>query len=91
MWARTAFTHRIQIPYNASHALPDEALAPLAPYGIETRAQALLKFILGDRRVSCVIPATSSPERMTENAIAGSRPWFDEGAREHVAGLVGSS
>jgi diketogulonate reductase-like aldo/keto reductase len=70
------------------HAPPDEALAPLAPYGIRTWAQALLKFILSDGRVSCVIPATSRPERMAENADAGSPPWFGEEEREYVAGLV---
>ena len=69
------------------HSPRPEALAPLAPYGVRTWAQALLKFILSDRRVSCVIPATSRAERMTENAGAGSGPWFDDGAREYVAGL----
>jgi diketogulonate reductase-like aldo/keto reductase len=70
------------------HTPSHEALAPLAPYGVLTWAQALLKFILSDRRVSCVIPATSRPERMRENAEAGSPPWFDEEEREYVAGLV---
>ena len=65
-----------------------EALAPLAAYGVRTWAQALLKFILSDHRVSCVIPATSSPERMRENAEAGSPPWLDAEAREYVGGLV---
>ena len=65
-----------------------ETLAPLAAYGVTTWAQALLKFILSDQRVSGVIPATSRPERMTENALAGSPPWFDEEAREYVAGLT---
>jgi diketogulonate reductase-like aldo/keto reductase len=51
----------------------------------------LLKFILSDRRVACVIPATSRPERMAENAAAGSGLWFDEGAREYVAALVKGS
>ena len=69
------------------HSPRPEALAQLAPYGVRTWAQALLKFILSDRRVSCVIPATSRAERMTENAGAGSGPWFDDGAREYVAGL----
>src|SRR5215218_2332717 len=72
----------------ARHAPPPEALAPLAPYGVRTWAQALLKFILSDRRVSCAIPATSRPERMTENAEAGKEPWFEEEVREYVAGLV---
>jgi aryl-alcohol dehydrogenase-like predicted oxidoreductase len=72
----------------ARHAPPPEALERLAPYGVRTWAQALLKFILSDRRVSCAIPATSRPERMTENAEAGEPPWLDEGAREYVARLV---
>jgi aryl-alcohol dehydrogenase-like predicted oxidoreductase len=42
-------------------------LAPLRGYGVTTWAQALLKWILSDPRVSCVIPATSRPERMREN------------------------
>jgi len=62
-----------------------ELLAPLAPFGVETWAQALLKFILSDPRVSCVIPATSRPERMRENARAGEPPWFGAEEREYVA------
>jgi len=72
----------------ARHAPPPEALAPLAPYGVRTWAQALLKFILSDRRVSCVIPATSKAERMAENALAGSPPWFEEEEKGYVARLV---
>ena len=33
------------------------------------------------------IPATSRPERMTENAQAGSPPWFGPAERDYVAGL----
>jgi aryl-alcohol dehydrogenase-like predicted oxidoreductase len=62
-----------------------ETLAPLAAYGVHTWAQALIKFILSDPRVSCVIPATKWPDRMKENAAAGSPPWFDEEARDYVA------
>jgi len=68
---------------------PREALAPLAPYGVRTWAQALLKFILSDPRVSCVIPATSRPWRMAENAEAGSGPWFGREEREYVSRLCG--
>jgi aryl-alcohol dehydrogenase-like predicted oxidoreductase len=64
---------------------PPEVLAPLAPFGVETWAQALLKFILSDPRVSCVIPATSRPERMAENARAGEPPWFGVEEREYVS------
>jgi aryl-alcohol dehydrogenase-like predicted oxidoreductase len=62
-----------------------QLLAPLAPFGVETWAQALLKFILSDPRVSCVIPATSRPERMRENARAGEPPWFGVEEREYVS------
>jgi diketogulonate reductase-like aldo/keto reductase len=36
--------------------------------GVETWAQALLSWALADPRVDCVIPATSKPERVVENA-----------------------
>lgn len=63
-------------------------LEPLREFGIETWAQALLKFVLSDERVSCAIPATSSPERMRENARAGEPPWFGAEEREYVANLA---
>jgi aryl-alcohol dehydrogenase-like predicted oxidoreductase len=66
----------------------EEKLAPLAAFGVRTWAQALLKFILSDTRVSCTIPATSRPERMRENAEAGSPPWLDTDAREYVHQLA---
>jgi aryl-alcohol dehydrogenase-like predicted oxidoreductase len=69
----------------ARRVVSPEVLAPLAPFGVTTWAQALLKFILSDPRVSCVIPATSRPERMRENASAGEGPWFGAEEREYVA------
>jgi aryl-alcohol dehydrogenase-like predicted oxidoreductase len=65
-----------------------EELEPLREFGIETWAQALLKFVLSDHRVSCAIPATSSPDRMRENASAGDPPWFGDEERRYVAELV---
>lgn len=47
-------------------------LSPLQAHGIETWAQALLAWILADTRVSVVIPATSKPERIRENAAVGA-------------------
>jgi aryl-alcohol dehydrogenase-like predicted oxidoreductase len=63
---------------------PPEALEPLARFGVKTWAQALLKWILSDPRVSAVIPATSSLQHMQANASAGDPPWFDEAARTYV-------
>jgi aryl-alcohol dehydrogenase-like predicted oxidoreductase len=65
-----------------------EELGPLREFGIETWAQALLKFVLSDHRVSCAIPATSSPDRMRENAGAGEPPWFGDEERRYVANLA---
>jgi aryl-alcohol dehydrogenase-like predicted oxidoreductase len=64
-------------------------LAPLREYGVTTWAQALLKWILSDARVSCVIPATSSMQHALDNAAAGNPPWFDVEMREYVLRLGG--
>jgi diketogulonate reductase-like aldo/keto reductase len=66
-----------------------EELAPLEPFGIETWAQALLKWALSDRRIDVVIPATSKPERARANAGAGSPPWLGEAERRLVERLAG--
>ncbi|MGH9411834.1 MAG: aldo/keto reductase [Vicinamibacterales bacterium] len=63
-------------------------LAPLAPFGVRTWAQALLKWILSDPRCHTAIPATSKPARMTENAAAGDPPWFGPDERAYVARLA---
>lgn len=67
-----------------------EKLAPLHPFGVTTWPQALLKWILSDPRCHVAIPATSSPERMRENAAAGNAPWFGPEERALVASLAGS-
>jgi diketogulonate reductase-like aldo/keto reductase len=63
--------------------------AELDALGVGTWPQALLKWVLSDPRVTVAIPASSKPERVRENAEAGTGPWLDEDAREHVARLAG--
>jgi len=58
---------------------------PLAPFGVRTWAQALLKWVLSDPRCHVAIPATSRPDRMAENAEAGRPPWFGSEERTLVA------
>lgn len=64
-------------------------LTPLRMLGIETWAQALLKWALSDPRVDLVIPATSRPARVSENTGAGSPPWLGADDRAYVARLAG--
>lgn len=63
-------------------------LEPLRPFGVTTWAQALLKWLLSDTRCHVVIPATSRPDRMAENAAAGTPPWFGAEERALVARLA---
>ena len=63
-------------------------LAPLRAFGIDTWAQALLKWSLSDSRCHAVIPATSRVGRMTENVRAGEPPWLGPEERDYVARLA---
>jgi diketogulonate reductase-like aldo/keto reductase len=63
-------------------------LEPLRDFGVETWAQALLKWVLSDERVDVAIPATSRPERAAENARAGEPPWFGPDERALVEQLA---
>jgi diketogulonate reductase-like aldo/keto reductase len=72
-------------------APPADALAPLARAGVHTWAQALLKWALSDPRISCVIPATSRPEHLEENAAAGRPPWLSPAERRVVEELSARS
>ena len=60
----------------------------LEALGVETWAQALLKWALSDPRIHVVIPATSRPEHARDNAAAGSPPWFGEEERRLVEELA---
>jgi len=53
-----------------------DELSPLAPFGVTTFPQALLKYGLSHPAVTVTIPATTSPQRMADNAAVGDGPWF---------------
>ena len=59
-------------------------LAPLRDQGINTWAQALLKWVVSDPRVSSAIPTTSRPERISENAQAGSAGSLPQALRDYI-------
>jgi diketogulonate reductase-like aldo/keto reductase len=58
-------------------------------FGLKTWAQAILKWIASDPRVSSVLSATKTAGRPTENAHAGDPPWFDQDQRERLVELLG--
>jgi aryl-alcohol dehydrogenase-like predicted oxidoreductase len=66
---------------------PDPAL--LAPLGVSSWSQALLKWVLSDRRVHVAIPATRDPAHARENTEAGEPPWFGPDQRRLVEELAG--
>jgi diketogulonate reductase-like aldo/keto reductase len=69
--------------------LPSEReLEPLREFGVETWAQALLKWVLSDERVDVAIPATRNAEHARSNAKAGSPPWFGPEERDLVERLA---
>jgi aryl-alcohol dehydrogenase-like predicted oxidoreductase len=65
--------------------LTDEQRAEL---GVESWAEALLNWALGDERIDSVIPATKSPERARTNARAGEGPPFTADQRALVEQLA---
>ena len=59
-------------------------LTPLRDYGIDTRAQALLAWVISDRRVSSAIPTTSRPERVRENTQAAEATGPPQQFRDYI-------
>jgi diketogulonate reductase-like aldo/keto reductase len=55
---------------------------PVPPWmqeaGCETWSEALLKFTLAHKAVTCVIPGTGNPDHMAQNCRAGERPMLEE-------------
>lgn len=64
----------------AAQPTPDE----LARLGVDSWAQALLRWTLSDARVHCAIPATRQPAHVVTNAAAGQTPSLDPERRALV-------
>jgi len=58
--------------------------------GCESWAQLFLKWILAHPAVTCVIPATSNPQHVSDNMKAGVGPLPDAAMRERMAAVVGT-
>jgi diketogulonate reductase-like aldo/keto reductase len=67
---------------------PAEELAPLRQFGVSTWPQALIKWALSDERVDVVIPASSNPDHVRENAAAGEPPWLGPEERALIERLA---
>ena len=62
--------------------------AQLKELGVETWAQAVLKWIASDARVSTVLTATKDLDHVRENAIAGDPPFFTPDQRAMVVRIA---
>lgn len=70
----------------SSRKLPDWA----GEIGCKSWAQVLIKFALANPAVTCVIPGTSRPEHMRDNAQAGSGPLPDAALLRRMVSELGS-
>jgi diketogulonate reductase-like aldo/keto reductase len=69
--------------------LRDRPLPSLAgEIGCTSWGQFLLKFVLGNPAVTCVIPGTGKPEHMREDAAAGSGSFPDAAMRAKMAASI---
>lgn len=75
-------------PFAEGALMPAPERELLAPLGVESWSQALLKWTLSDPRVHVAIPATGNSDHARSNAVAGQPPWFGPDERRLVDELV---
>lgn len=75
-------------PLGAGRLMPGPAQPELAPLGVRSWGEALLRWCLSDRRIHVAIPATSVPGHAEANAAAGDGPWLDDEQRSLVSRLA---
>jgi diketogulonate reductase-like aldo/keto reductase len=78
----------INQPFGGGGLLKSLLARPLPPWAREidcaSWAQILLKFVLGNPAVTCVIPGTGRPEHMADNVGAGFGRLPDAGMRQRM-------
>ena len=81
----------VNLPFGQGRLLRTLRGKTLPPWmkeaGCETWSQALLKFTLANKAVTCVIPGTGNPEHMAENCRAGDAPLLDESQLRKLVAL----
>jgi aryl-alcohol dehydrogenase-like predicted oxidoreductase len=65
--------------------------AQLKELGVQTWAQAVLKWIASDRRVSTVLTATHDLDHVRENARAGDPPFYTPEQRDLVVSIAAAA
>jgi diketogulonate reductase-like aldo/keto reductase len=78
----------INLPFGGGGLLRRFRSRPLPQWadeiGCRSWAQILLKFVLGNPAVTCVIPGTANPEHMRDNAQAGTGAFLEEAQRRRI-------
>jgi diketogulonate reductase-like aldo/keto reductase len=81
----------VNLPFGAGHLFRILRGKPVPEWmkeaGCETWPQALLKFTLAHKAVTCVIPGTGNPDHMAENCRAGGGAMLEEPILRKLVGF----
>jgi len=81
----------VNLPFGQGRLFKSLRGSPLPAWlqeaGCETWSQALLKFALAHKAVTCVIPGTGNPDHMSENCRAGLGEMMQESMVKKLASL----